>query len=162
MIPSAFAPKIPISGSSSIMNGTVSAVIETAFKLECLTKMSPVISPDSSFEFRISISAPISMTTFRNPVRVGLSPTFLISRSLPSIKSAAVIKNAAEEKSPGILNLAALNSKHGSNLRLPLSFSMVAPHSLSIISVWSREGCGSDNVIFTPAHTPARRIADLT
>ena len=48
-----------------------------------------------------SMLPPIWRSTSNRPARVGLRPTFSITRSLPGTISAATAKNAAEEGSPG-------------------------------------------------------------
>ena len=64
------------------------------------TAMSATGSPDDVRGFRSSMAAPMARKASRSPVRVGLTPTLRTTIELPGVIAAAVMKNAAAEKSP--------------------------------------------------------------
>ena len=83
------------------MLGIISLATVTLFKAEYLTCISPICSLLASLTFSIVIFAFISFKTCKNPILVGLMPTFSIHISASFEINAAPIRKAADEKSPG-------------------------------------------------------------
>ena len=104
--PSAREAAIKRTGNSSIRFGTNFGFKVIPFSLEALIDISAQGSY-SLITFESFISAPISFKTSNNAIRVLLIPIFINVRSEPGVIKAAKIKKAADEKSPGILILAA-------------------------------------------------------
>ena len=90
-------------GNSSINRIIISPDNFIGFNLEYFAWISPVGSVPFSDLFRILMSPPISIKTSRIPVRNEFRPTFFIIISESFFINAATIKNAALDKSPGML-----------------------------------------------------------
>ena len=144
--PSANAAATAITGSSSIRRGMIAPPISTPCSLLYLTVRSHIGSA-SSRKFDSVMSAPMSRRTSRTPVRVGLTPTFLIVSSLPGMIAPATRKNAADEISPGTAISTAWRSSGGSSVMVLPLVSISTPSARNMRSVWSREGAGSITVV---------------
>ena len=79
------------------------------FKKLLLTTILPISSPDFFFKFFIFIFAFIFFKILIKPIRVGLQLMFLINNFDPAVNKARVIKGAADDGSPGISRLKALD-----------------------------------------------------
>ncbi len=95
-------------GNSSIASGTRSSGISIPTKAEDLTRRSATGSPPTSRSLSTSMSAPMSVKIVITPDRVGFIPTCSSVRSEPGAIEAATRKNAADEMSAGISNVAAV------------------------------------------------------
>src|SRR3989338_280195 len=88
--------------------------------------------------------APMRLRTSMTPLRVGLHPTPRITRSEPRIAAAATRKKAAEERSPGTrTSLAERRWPPSTTTDRSLSTFNFTPKAWAMISVWSRDFCGS-------------------
>ena len=101
LVPLACVHNSAIIGNSSIAFGTMSPSIRTGFKFGVYLTRIDAVGSDVSVIFKHSIFPSICLTISIIPERVGLMPTLWIVISLPGVISAATIKNAAEEISPG-------------------------------------------------------------
>ena len=72
----------------------------TPLNTDDLTNISPTNSPESIFLFLISILPPICIRISISPDLVGFNPTFFMDIAESLAIKPAIIKNAAEEKSP--------------------------------------------------------------
>ena len=117
---------------------------------------------NSSFELIISIFAPISFNTFITPSLVGLIPTFSSISSESGTKTAAAIKNAAEDISEGTSISVAKSSLQGFIVAEVFVVFKFAPNFFNINSVWSLDFAGSITVVGESAYNPARSMADFT
>ena len=101
--PSANAPARATSGSSSIASGTSPAATLVARSVEWRASTAPWGSPPDGIPSSTSIAAPIRFRIPSSPTRVGFRPTPSSRTRLPGMTSAATMRNAADEKSPGTL-----------------------------------------------------------
>ena len=95
-----------------------------------------------------SISAPIWVSTSSMPALVGLIPTPRIVRAESGTISAAAMKYAAEDISPGTPILIPCRSSPGCSTAAAAPWAscsscISAPKAESILSVWSRDSAGS-------------------
>ena len=98
----------------------------------------------------------------RNPVRVQLTPTSEISSLEPGTSTPAVIRNAAELRSPGTVTVSMASSSVFPTVTAPSRRPMLTPARRSILSVWSRLREGSVTVVVPSAESAASRTHDLT
>ena len=77
------------------------------------TRRSAVGSPGPSVRFKSVTSAPMLRQTRRMPSRVGLTPTLFMRISEPGTISAAAMKKAADEISPGTVTACARRGRPG-------------------------------------------------
>ena len=167
MRPSAIAAATNRIGNSSIMLGAIAGSIVIPLSCEWCTRKSATGSPPTSRAFSSSMLPPIARSTVISPARVGLRPTFSIISSLPGTSSAATMKNAAEEGSPGTAIVCGRSSASPRRrmVRVPsLAVSTVssAPNPLSIRSEWSRVGTGSITEVIPGVFSPASSTALFT
>ena len=109
----------------------------------------------------------MSRSTPNSAARVGLSPTFSITRSDPGTSSAATTKKAADEGSPGTSMVWGLSSASPTSwiVRVPsgaTSTDSCAPKPFSMRSEWSRVGTGSITVVMPGVLSPASSTALFT
>ena len=97
-----------------------------------------------------------------NPIRLRLMPTSRSPTSLPGTSSAAAMKKAAEEKSPGTGTSPASRRSDGEMVRTSSSRRSEAPMAASIRSVWSRVAIGSRMAVSPSASSPASNRQDFT
>ena len=100
MVPSAHAAAMLKIGISSIILAITPPLISTPFNSDDSTNISPTNSPDKMFLFLISILPPIFIRISIRPLLVGFNPTFLMEIFESLAIKPAIIKNAADEKSP--------------------------------------------------------------
>ena len=180
--PSAKQPSRATSGSSSMAEGTSSAVIAAPLRGADRTLRRAIGSGPGS---RISsmviaggsrvvpsarpcirwappISTPMRERMESRPIRARLMPTSRSPSSLPGTIRAATRKKAAEEKSPGTGTSPASSRSVGETVMLPPSRRISAPADARRRSVWSRVQCGSWTVVVPSASRPASSTHDLT
>ena len=73
-------------------------------------------SPAEGSPSSTSIAAPIRLRIPSSPTRLGFKPTPCRRTRLPGVTSAAIRKNAAEEKSPGTSSSNGCNRSAGSSV----------------------------------------------
>src|SRR5688572_16794391 len=108
--PSAKAAATASTGYSSIIDGARSRGTFTPLSRLERADTSPTVSPPACRLLPIVMSAPISISVVRRPVRVGLSTTLSIVTSESVVMRAATIPKAAELGSAGTSMLCAVSS----------------------------------------------------
>ena len=96
------------------------------------------------------------------PMRVGLIPTWVSSRSEPGAMLAATRKKAAEEISAGTSISVAVSALPPVTAITPSSTLTGQPKPPSMRSVWSRVGAGSVTEVQPSAYRPASSTQDFT
>ena len=120
---------------------------------------SPTFSPQTIFASDTDISAPLSVKTVKNSVRVGFSKTFL--SVIPPFAIPNATRFAAVEKSFATVRSIDFNAE-GLIVTFPPQVCMSAPNNDNIISVWLRVVIFSITVVAPCANNPAKSNALFT